>query len=301
MLTAACDPVFAKFPQFRGPAPRRFAVDYIGALTDFEFFGDARERDEEIAQGEFPAPDEEIYEWIDLFEAVLDAKQTFTMLELGAGWGRWGVRGYLAARSRGILDVKIGLVEGEPRHLEYLRRHLRDNGVPADCADVYEGVVSEDPGETFFYVYKMNGENSTPASWYGQFKVAPGLAPVGIAKGAYFGRDLHAFATGYAAIKVQQLQGSKIVERYPLIDLIDLDVQGEEFSVIYGAMERMNARVKRLHIGTHGREIEANLRLLLAANGWECLRDYPCNATSATPYGDIAFQDGIQTWRNPRL
>lgn len=301
MMTASPRQLFAQFPRFRGIVNPRFHVDYIGALTDGEFFGRAPQRTLDVVEADFPPVDEEYFEWVDLFESILAAENSFTMLEFGAGWGRWAVRGYLAARAHGISNIKIGLVEGEPRHLEYLRRHLSDNAVPAECADVYEGVVSEDSGNAFFYVYQMNDQTLTPQSWYGQFKVPADLSPIGIARGAYYGKDLYAFPTGYAAIQVPQLQASKIVERYPLVDLIDLDVQGEEFTVIYGAIERLNCRVKRLHVGTHAPEIEENLRLLLAANGWECLRDHPGNATSATPYGNITTQDGFQTWRNPRL
>lgn len=35
-----------------------------------------------------PAFDEEYFEWIDLLEAVTEATGEFTMIELGAGWGR---------------------------------------------------------------------------------------------------------------------------------------------------------------------------------------------------------------------
>ena len=44
----------------------------------------------------------------------------------------------------------------------------------------------------------------------------------------------------FAAITVQRFSASKLVRRYDTIDLVDLDVQGEEFTVIYGAMEALN-------------------------------------------------------------
>ena len=281
--------------------PCNFLVDYIGTIAECDFVTGSEERTKEYVEGQVPPLDEEFFEWIDLLEAVCDARDGFTMLEFGAGFGRWAVRGWRAAQLAGITSVKVGLAEAEPRHLEYLRRHLENNGVPAECVDVYEGVVSEDPGEAYFCVYSMTGEKYTPENWYGQYKSPSTIEPIGIAAAAYFGRDLYALPTGHAAIKVQQLQASKIIERYPRIDLIDLDVQGEEFAVIYGAMERLNKRVKRLHIGTHAWSIESDLRQLLTANGWECLRDYACAGTSATPYGEVHFIDGVQSWRNPRL
>lgn len=147
----------------------------------------------------------------------------------------------------------------------------------------------------------MQDPADVPEAWYGQSIVPPGETLVGIAKGAYCGKDLLVFGSGRAAIMVQRFSASKLIRRYDAIDLVDLDVQGEEFSVIYGAMEALNDRVRRLHIGTHSREIEENLRALLRANRWQCLRDYPCLQTNETPFGAIPFGDGIQTWINPRL
>lgn len=57
----------------------------------------------------------------------------------------------------------------------------------------------------------------------------------------------------------------------------------------------------RLHIGTYGPEVEAGLRAVLSEHGWRCLRDYSAFSLAATPWGEMQFQDGTQTWSNPRL
>jgi hypothetical protein len=85
------------------------------------------------------------------------------------------------------------------------------------------------------------------------------------------------------------------------VDLIDLDVQGAEFVVLRGAISALNEKVKRVHIGTHGHEIELELRTLFRQNGWYKLNDYACHSTETTPWGDVTFDDGVQTWINPRL
>jgi hypothetical protein len=59
--------------------------------------------------------------------------------------------------------------------------------------------------------------------------------------------------------------------------------------------------VKRLHIGTHSKEIEAGLRQLLSAHGWRCHADYPLSSTSETPWGPVSFENGVQSWVNPGL
>jgi hypothetical protein len=84
------------------------------------------------------------------------------------------------------------------------------------------------------------------------------------------------------------------------VDLIDLDVQGAELEVLEASSEQLCEKVKRVHIGTHGRDIEEGLRARFRALGWENLNDYGSNCECETPYDRIRFQDGVQTWVNPK-
>jgi hypothetical protein len=90
-----------------------------------------------------------------------------------------------------------------------------------------------------------------------------------------------------------------LLDRLLVVDLIDLDVQGAEFEVLEAAAEALDRRVKRIHIGTHGRNIEAALRSLFGRPGWKCRNLFPCHSSVATDWGLISFQDGVQTWLNP--
>jgi hypothetical protein len=92
-----------------------------------------------------------------------------------------------------------------------------------------------------------------------------------------------------------------LLKGHDRVDLIDLDLEGQELPSIRSAIKKLNAKVKRLHIGTHGREIEAGIREVLSRNGWCPIADYPVFSTSETPWGPISFQDGVQSWVNPRL
>ncbi len=85
------------------------------------------------------------------------------------------------------------------------------------------------------------------------------------------------------------------------MDLIDLDLQGAEAAVLTKAADLLDAKVKRLHIGTHSASIEKALRKLFSTHGWDNLNDYPGMCTNDTLYGKIQFEDGVQTWINPRL
>jgi hypothetical protein len=85
------------------------------------------------------------------------------------------------------------------------------------------------------------------------------------------------------------------------VDLIDMDIEEQELPAICAAIHQLNAKVKRLHIGTHGKEIESELRQLLSLHAWDCLADYSLFSTSETPWGVISFENGVQSWVNPRL
>lgn len=301
---ATRDTVFDRFTHFKGRVPTNFIVDFIGCRIRESIFPDelSQRRTSEEIDAEWPPFDEEYYEWVDLLESVVAANGRFTMLELGAGFGRWAIRGALAARQRGVDNTQLGLVEAEPLHLDFLTQFLADNGIPREIVDVYPGTISEDAGTVLFQVKKhVDSTADHPKEWYGQAKAPEGWRPTKMLPGAYYGRDLFVYPSGEGAINVTQFAAAKLFRGYDSIDLIDLDVQGEEFIVLYAGIEELNKRAKRLHIGTHGAEIEANLREMLRANRWVCLRDYACGATAVTPVGDIYFQDGIQTWINPRL
>lgn len=84
-----------------------------------------------------------------------------------------------------------------------------------------------------------------------------------------------------------------ILSPLPLVDLMDIDIQGAENVVIHSAMEMLNARVKRLHIGTHGPDNHTGPWELFFANEWICEFDYPLATTHQTPWGAFETQDGI--------
>jgi len=233
---------------------------------------------EELRRGDYPEFNEEYFEWVDVLETAIEATQSFTVIELGAGYGRWLVRAALAARRYhgNHLPIKLIGVEAEPTHFQWLKEHLRDNGIDPEAHELIEAAVDEQDGEVFFHIGK-------PDEWYGQ----------AIAQN-----------TDTASASVQRVKAvslSRILSPLDLVDLIDLDVQGAEFVVLRGAIAALNEKVKRVHIGTHGHDIERQLRQLFRQSGWYKLNDYSCQSTETTLWGDMVFGDGVQTWVNPRL
>ncbi len=254
--------------------------------------------------GDLPSPppfDEEYFEWIDLLEAVQAAQGSFTMIELGAGYARWCVRAWVAAKRLG-LKVRLGVVEAEPQHVIWAREHVAAAGIPLSDVEWLEAAIGAEPGETVFLVEMPKGNpGNTPREWYGQAVTWASMQDAVHSGGAYCGKRLLEMPGGWKGVKVAVQTLSSILERFELIDLADFDVQGVEADVIREAIEPLTAKARRLHIGTHSREIDEVLPQILGPAGWRCVRSYPCLRWNRTPFGWIHFNDGVQTWMNPRL
>jgi FkbM family methyltransferase len=263
--------VFRQFSRWEGRVPEGFIVNFLGAMTRVDFFEGYSELSRQYPSDrylktEYPAFDEEYFEWIDILEAVSGAEGHFTMLELGAGFGRWTANAALALRRLKNLPHTLIAVEAEPTHFEWLTQHLADNLLNPKNLRLVRAAVAVSDGIVGFHV----GE---PANWYGQY--IGGSHPV-------------------EAVSLKSLLG-------PLksVDLVDMDIQGAELEVLEAAAQDLDEKVKRVHVGTHGAEIEQGLHQVFTLLGWKCLRSFPCGGTVETEWGRIRFQDGVQTWLNP--
>ena len=283
--------------------PAEVDVDFLGVRTRRQFVAglcspDPSRFDTETVQTVRPAFDEEYFEWIDVLEAVAAATHTFTIIELGAGYGRWCVRAGAAVRRRGDLRFSCVAVEGEPQHFRWMVQHLEDNDIDPRCHELIWGAVDAHSGFVPFRV----GHSAT---WYGQrVSSAAGLAMPDLRARrrlrlrSLLGRPPASSDADDQLLWVPTVTLAEILSTRDIVDLIDLDIQGLELAVLESSADLL-ARVRRVHIGTHSATVEAGLRELFTALGWRNLNDYACGATSQTPYGAITFGDGVQTWINP--
>ena len=87
---------------------------------------------------------------------------------------------------------------------------------------------------------------------------------------------------------------------HPKIDLVDMDIQGMEDKVIRSVSAQDLDRVRILHIGTHSRAVEARLRRTPRRLGWRNAFSFPSYSESQTPFGEVRFEDGMETWVHPQ-
>ena len=62
-------------------------------------------------------------------EDAADSSRSFVMVELGAGFGKWGLEAIHMGKRLGV-RVRAILVEAEPKHLDYMREAIRLSATP---------------------------------------------------------------------------------------------------------------------------------------------------------------------------
>lgn len=300
-------PVFSSFKPFRGRVPAFYDVDFLGTLIRHDFIAGlhaTRPHSVEVHDSH-PQFDEEYFEWIDLLEAVTSARGSFTMIELGAGFGRWAVRAAAATRQfNPNLPCRLIAVEPEPVVFGWMKEHFKENDVDERGHSLIHAAIGEAPGTSMFYIGGPKGGpyDRHPNSWYGQALTKDSdLTGLDRPDGLYAGFRVVEHQSGWRSIPIPTVTVRCLLKDLDRVDLIDLDIEGQELTSLSLAIEQLNTKVKRLHIGTHSEQIESGLRQLLSTHGWRCLADYSLNSTSNTHWGPIRFENGAQSWINPRV
>ncbi len=277
-------PIIEKYSPWSGLGDPRYFYNFLGAKTQRSFF-DFTFKPNTTQQTEintrYPTFDEEYFEYIDILEAIENSQESFTMVELGAGFGRWLVNAAVALRKESQKPIKLVGIEAEPTHWQMMLMHFMNNEINPQEHELIEAACATSDEPVFF----ICGHSD---QWYGQAIVSSPDA-----RQAEFPK---AHTKQVAAVSLPQ-----ILNHLKKVDIIDLDVQGSEFEILCSAAGELDQKVKRVHIGTHSREIEDQLRTLFTELGWINVHDYQCQTQNSTPYGEIFFQDGVQGWINPKL
>ena len=306
MVDFKLEHIARRFPRFTFHEPRtdgEFHVDCFGGRTRRRCMAPDRDLGPLRMLNLFaPSAFEEYNEWVDVLEAVDAAGETFTMIELGAGWGRWIVLAAVAARSIGKQVGTLTAVEAEPDHYLWTRQQFLDNGLDPDDHVLIRAAAAGEEGACTFYT-------GCADAWYGQ-SIAPGVRPTTPG----FGREAEPAVRPERIMEtvqeVPQVTLQSILRRYDSVDVLHSDIQGSELEVIEVAIEALTAKVRRVIVATHppstagtrGRDVESALREIFTVHGWICLRDVPAGSKDVEIDGHCTEAgDGLQTWVNTRV
>ncbi len=269
-------PALAAVPAWMGLNPSGFSVNWVGTRTDLRFLKGHAAPPPGLVEPPLPEISEEYFEWVCAAEAIAAARGRFTMVELGAGYGRWMMDAMGLLRQMGRQDLTphfIG-VEAEPSHYAWMVEHFRNNGLDPAQHRLVQGAVSGRDGKVRFAIGDAD-------AWYGQSIIADA-------------------DTGVNSVEVPAYSLATLLHDVPMVDLLDIDVQGAEAEVCLAAARVLDEKVRRIYIGTHEDAIERDLRRLFQNLGWQEIFAYRLGRAQGTPYGRIMFGDGVQCWLNPR-
>jgi FkbM family methyltransferase len=304
--------IFDSFERTRPFSDERYHYNFMGARIAHEFERDLAEVvpgfDRALANGlkasgrsivydddpTFPCKNSEDYfEWIDLLTAIDRSDTQFTMIEIGAGYGRW-ISNAAAALKRWkkkcTQRLKLIALEANKARFELMVRNCEQNEIPSSDLKLLRAACTPDGNPVFMICNDDYG--------------------AGVASNA---DAMKAFELANSdVIEARNNQGqSFLVERVPavrlhdlmteVVDFIDIDIQGAELDVVLGGIDAMDEWVKMAHVGTHSVLVDARLSHIFHLHGWRPRRIFSCGTVNQTPYGRFQFIDGIQSWENPRF
>ncbi|MDP6875608.1 MAG: hypothetical protein QF521_18960 [Alphaproteobacteria bacterium] len=311
---------FGALASWQQPCPKDSVGNFLGVMTDREFLarhypsntnpdgfeGDAATRLPRVEDGE------PFFEFAAIYNAVKTARERFIMVELGGGYAARSVDAHRLLQKLNPMPSQLTIVEAEPTHFEWAKQHLIANGIDpsehwlinaAVCADseprlfmlgsglYYNGIVRRDDIErTVRDIVDMDGTAQALRNL-----MLGGRCGMQRAYDSAAGTDVFDYKF------VSSLPLADILAPLPHVDLIDMDIQGAEDSVLPPAMEMLDRRVRRIHIGTHRADIHGGLWDLFFEHEWICDFDYPPFSKHNTPWGEFETMDGILHFHNPRL
>jgi FkbM family methyltransferase len=291
--------IFNDFRVGQVNCPANSEADFVGSVQRQEFLCEPRNTPARAICPRLPGLDHELFEWITLCDAIRAARGSFTFMEIGAGFGRWTASAVCAARRYGIAKIEPVMVEAEPTHCQWALINMADNGIPPGQFELIEAAIAAREGEALFCTASAQGRN--PRDFYGQ-TLMPETVTMHPTPKTYAGHQVFDFYDGWEAIKIKTKPLTAIIGDRPVIDLIDMDIQGAEGEVVASSVALLTERVRRLYIETHSTEVEREIREALAPAGWINVYDFSVGRDCKTPYGTVDFEGGgAQSWANPHL
>jgi len=224
----------------------------------------------------------DIAEWGACLRAVELARNSFTVVEVGCGWGCWMNITGAAARRLGLKLRLIG-VEGDEGHIGFAKEALADNGFTSDQIVLKRGIAAASDGVALFPRHDQPGD---------QYGSEPVFGATEAQQQAALDAGSHDVLPMFALGELAGDQGR--------IDLLHIDIQGGEGDFIDGCLPVMNEKVAYVMVGTHSRQLEGRIFDAMIGQGWELEIERPAilRLENGKPFVSV---DGVQGWRNPRL
>jgi FkbM family methyltransferase len=312
---AEIEAMLGRVTPWSGYIPDGYVADFLGILTDGNFLWN---RTGPFAGGfvtsELPTLAtlrETYFEIADWFYSALEASDRYVAVSLGAAYGAQLVGAWKTLQAVNPMPAHLVAVEPVPVNCEWVRKHMLDNGINPDEHSIIQAALGGDNEPILFPVGAPGtgitsaiGTNSASSRQvYADLFQQSGqseriLRNIFLYNSTGVSQEL---GLGYLGeIKfVSALTLQDVLSPFDRIDLLEVDIQRSELDVIAPCFDIVNKKVRRAHIGTHGRDIHAALRALFSNAGWQIVFDYAPDGRYMTERGVLEVVDGILSVRNP--
>ncbi len=315
--------VFDGMTPYSGMVEPGFIVTGMGRMTDARFHTiwgvDAAEEGGQATTLQFPtATDGEAwFEAVNWVEAAREARGAYVMATLGACYGGQAVDAYLALQAVNPMPATLVAVDPVPENIAMTRQHFRDNGIDPDDHWIVEAAVSDSNQPVLFPV-------GAPAS--GTQNCVFYNSPAGRAALALRLKDedqagqvgcnlLATNATGVSVnlapdrevpfeAELQFVSAVTVADMlgpFDRVDFVEADLQQSETIVFPPAIEVLNRKVRRVHLGTHHPKDHQQLEDMFRQHGWQIVFSFLPHHTYKTPAGELSLNDGVLTALNPAV
>ena len=298
---AATTKSLSRLSPFQGVQPRGYDTNFLGVKTAFHLMAHWYPKDgvehgmnhDRPTTTSLPHPTwgEPFFEYGSMIRAIDEGGDEIFIVELGGGYAARCADMAFMARVLGKTSTSL-VVEPVPQYIEWARAHFSDNGLAAAKHHVLPAAVTANsrpiPMNTAYSGFGNEVTRVDSSIAHDSVVISDLLAGVPINVGGQVVEMVNGFAL------------NDITALYKYVDLIDIDVQHLEFAILEPCWETVNAKVGRLHIGTHSVELHEKLKLALLRNDWAIEVDlHPYSSTECLD-GPTKINDGILAAKNRR-
>ena len=313
---------FDDIEPWSGPVPATYVVNFLGVLRSQDYLiGVERQANAHIEDSAYQAKTlrptvadgEEYFEWLDVLAAVRSAEDSFTMIELGAGYAARSVNANAALNHLNQIPRRFVVVEGQDQHFAWAQEHFRTNGIDPDDHWFVNALVNA-TGKPELFVHAPGRYSNMILNNNGITEILDNVERLDqshavlssiVCNGDIGTRidipDSHYDNVPLEVGYVSAITLNTILQPLDFVDYLDVDIQYAERSVIPASMDLLSARVKRIHVGTHAPDIHDALENLFRQAGWRIVFSFEPQIQHVTPWGSFITSDGILTAVNPRF
>jgi hypothetical protein len=277
-----------------------FLVDWAGIRTRIGMLPWAPQHFAGTVSTELPLPDDgyrsEAHEYAALAISLVNDRDDYRVVEVGAGWAPWAVMGSVLAKRSGKRATAIA-VEADALRASWAMQHANDNGLTARLAapsDLIQELQS--PVDVLVVPAAAWFEHTTL-----RFPVLDD-ADMGGAATADVNPEIDYRGAHLQHVAIETITLPDVLSE--VTDLLHVDLQGMELDVLLPNLDLIESRVRFLSVGTHDRYVEGMLQRTLLQREWALLTESPSTAVFDGVKPTLAgftVQDGNQLYANSRF